>query len=98
MTKAELIERLHASKEFKNAVSKRMLGTLIDAVFDEVRRSIRKEGKFSYPDFGTFQRVLRSGRIGRNPKTQEPIKIPRRRSVSFRPHKAFKELLNPQAR
>ena len=98
MTKAELIEHIHGSKEFRGAVSKKMLGALIDAVFAEIEKAIRKEGKFSYPNFGTFVRRRRAGRIGRNPKTQEKIRIAPRITVNFKTHQGFRERLNPRAR
>lgn len=98
MTKAELIERIHAAKEFRRAVSKKTLASLVDAVFAEIQKSIRKDGRFSYPSFGTFLRRKRAGRTGRNPKTQERIKIAPRQTVAFRPHQAFKDSLNPRGR
>ena len=98
MTKAELIEHIHGAKEFRGAVSKKMLGALIDTVFVEIERAIRKEGKFSFPNFGTFVRRKRAGRVGRNPKTQEKIKIAPRVTVAFKAHQGFRERLNPRAR
>jgi DNA-binding protein HU-beta len=98
MTKAELVERIYAMKEFRGAVSKKLVGALLDAMFEEIGRSIRKEGKFSYPDFGTFSRRKKAARVGRNPKTQEKIKIPAHQTVAFKVHKAFKESLNPRGR
>lgn len=97
MTKAELIEHIHGSKEFRGVISKKMLGALLDAVFAEIERAIRKEGKFAYPDFGTFVRRRRAGRIGRNPKTQEKVKIPPRLVVGFKAHQGFRDRLNPRA-
>jgi DNA-binding protein HU-beta len=98
MTKAELIEHIHGAKEFRGAISKKMLGALIDAVFDEIVRAVKREGKFSYPNFGTFLRRKRAGRIGRNPKTHEKIKIAPRQTVAFKPHRGLRESLNPRAR
>ena len=98
MTKAELIEHIHGSKDFRGTISKKTLGALIDTVFGEIERAIRKEGKFSYPNFGTFIRRKRAGRVGRNPKTQEKIKIAPRQTVTFKAHQGFRERLNPRAR
>ncbi|MDI7267712.1 MAG: HU family DNA-binding protein [Myxococcota bacterium] len=98
MTKAEIIEHIYGSKEFRGAISKKMLAGLIDAVFAEVQKALRKNGRFSYPNFGTFLRRKRAGRVGRNPKTQERIRIAPRQTVIFKPHQAFKDALNPRAR
>jgi len=98
MTKADLIEHIYGSKEFKGAVSKKTLGNLVDAVFGEIQKALRKDGRFSYPNFGTFLRKKRAGRIGRNPKTQEKIRIAPRQIVQFKAHQAFKDALNPRVR
>jgi len=98
MTKADLIEHIYGAKEFRGAVSKKTLAALVDAVFAEVQKALRKDGRFSYPNFGTFLRKKRAGRTGRNPKTQERIRIAPRQTVTFKPHQAFKDALNPRAR
>ena len=69
MTKAELIEAIQAHTE----VSKKTTGDIIDAVFENVKKSIMKDGRFSYPGFGTFNVRERKARTGRNPRTGSAI-------------------------
>ena len=45
-------------------------------------------------NFGKLEVVERAPRLGRNPKTGEEVKIGKRKSVKFRPGKAFLEKLN----
>ena len=91
MTKAELIEKI--SKKFKDQISKKMVGELVDDMFTTIGASIKKEKRFSYPGFGTWEVRARKARKGRNPQTGETIKIKASKTVGFRPAKAFKEKL-----
>jgi DNA-binding protein HU-beta len=43
------------------------------------------------PGLGTFRKVQTKARMGRNPQTGEPIKIPARKKVRFSVAKTFKE-------
>ncbi len=92
MTKAELIDAV--LKDVKDVdVSKKALGEIIDATFDEVKKTIKKEKRFSYPDFGTFAVKKRKARTGRNPQTGETIKIKASKSVNFKAAPKFKNSL-----
>ena len=70
MTKADLIEKVQASRP---DLSKRQVADVVDAVFDQLSRAIRKDKRFSMPGFGTFVVKRRAGRVGRNPKTGAAI-------------------------
>ncbi|AYR23398.1 HU family DNA-binding protein [Herbaspirillum rubrisubalbicans] len=53
--------------------------------------ALKKEGRFSFADLGTFSVTERAARKGRNPATGEPIKIKASKSVRFKPAPALKE-------
>ena len=91
MTKAELIEKLQ--KGSGKGMSKKALGELLDEVFDNVAKSVKKEKRFAYPGFGTFTLRKRAARVGRNPRTGEEIKIAASKTVSFKPAPNFKSSL-----
>jgi DNA-binding protein HU-beta len=91
MTKAELIEKLYA--KYNGDVTKRTVTELVDGVFEHAAFTIKKEGRFSYPGFGTFVVRKRKARKGRNPQTGEVIKIKASKSVGFRAAKALKDKL-----
>lgn len=55
---------------------------------------IIRDGSFSITNWGKLEVVERAPRLGRNPKTGEEVKIPSRKSIKFRPGKAFLEKLN----
>ena len=91
MTKAELVEKLY--NKWNGQVTKRLLGDLVDGMFDNVAQSIKKEHRFAYPGFGTFVVRNRKARKGRNPQTGEVIKIKASKTVGFRPAMTLKNTL-----
>ena len=92
MTKDQLISAV--IKDCKNDdVSKRLVGDILDAAFDQVGKAVKKEKRFAYPGFGTFTVRTRKARKGRNPQTGEEIKIKASKTVGFKPAPALKNSL-----
>lgn len=90
MTKAELIEKVAATKGVKG-LAKKSVQAVIDATFDEMKKSVKKEERFSFPGFGTFNKKKRAARTGRNPQTGDKIKIKAQTTVTFKPAQALKD-------
>ncbi|MBT6718736.1 MAG: HU family DNA-binding protein [Nitrospina sp.] len=89
MTKSELIEAV--IKSCKNdELSKRLTTDVIDATFQAISKTIKKEKRFAYPGFGTFTVRSRKARKGRNPQTGEEIKIKASKTVGFKPSPTLK--------
>jgi DNA-binding protein HU-beta len=91
MTKAELIDQLHA--KHAGAVTKRLVGELVEEMFDAMAKTLKKETRFAYPGFGTWTVRNRPARKGRNPATGEVIQIKKSKTVGFRPAKSLKTSL-----
>ena len=90
MTKAELVER--AAKDAK--VSKVAAAAALNSFIGSVTKALKKkDGKVTLVGFGTFSKVRRKARKGRNPQTGAPIKIKARNVVKFRPGKKLKEAI-----
>jgi len=87
MNKAELIERVARDTGLTKADSLRV----IDALLDNVTKSLRKGEKVTLVGFGSFQTARRRARNGRNPQTGTPIKIAARRVPKFVPGKDLKD-------
>jgi DNA-binding protein HU-beta len=85
MTKADLIETVAAKGMTKKAAAE-----LVDALFVTIGKSIKKEGRFAYPGFGTWTVRSRKARKGRNPQTGAEIKIKASKTVGFKPAKELK--------
>ncbi|MCX7019169.1 MAG: HU family DNA-binding protein [bacterium] len=92
MTKQELIDAV-AKKVEKLDVSKTAVKDIIDCIFEEVAKAIKKEKRFQMPGFGTFTVRSRKARTGRNPKTNEPLKIKASKTVGFKPAPSLKAIL-----
>ncbi len=92
MTKSELIEAV--IKSCKNdELSKQLTTDMIDATFQAIAKTIKKEKRFAYPGFGTFTVRSRKARKGRNPQTGEEIKIKASKTVGFKPAPTLKSSL-----
>jgi DNA-binding protein HU-beta len=92
LTKSELVEAV--IKSCKNdELSKRLTTDVIDATFQAISKTIKKEKRFAYPGFGTFTVRSRKARKGRNPQTGEEIKIKASKTVGFKPAPTLKSSL-----
>lgn len=91
MTKAELIEAVAAKAE--GQLTKKAAGEVVDTVFATLGKAIKKDGRFSYPGFGTWTVRTRKARKGRNPQTGQVITIKASKTVGFRPAKELKGAL-----
>lgn len=87
MTKAELIDAVKAD------LSKKAATEIVDKLFEVIAGSLKEEGKFAYPGFGSFVVRQRAARQGKNPRDKKTITIPARKTVVFRPASALKESL-----
>lgn len=88
-TKNEIIDAIAK----KNGLTKVAAKQVVEQVFGYVGADLKKEGRFSFPDLGTFTVTQRAARQGRNPATGETIKIKASKSVRFKPAPALKELV-----
>jgi DNA-binding protein HU-beta len=85
MTKSAVLGHLSQ----KTGLSKKQVAQL----FDETLSLATKESKngFVLPGFGKLVVANRKARMGRNPQTGEPIKIPAKRVCKFRLAKSLKD-------
>jgi DNA-binding protein HU-beta len=88
MTKAELIEKMANDA----GISKVAAGNALNSFTANVTRALKKkDGKLTLVGFGTFSKVRRKARTGRNPQTGESIMIKARNVVKFKPGKKLSE-------
>jgi integration host factor subunit beta len=67
---------------------------IIDTLFDSVTKALKNGERVELRGFGTFTTKLRNARIGRNPKTGEPVAIPQKKMPFFKMGKSMRERIN----
>ena len=88
MTKDELIDQMAKDA----GISKVAAGAALDSFMANVTKALKKkDGKMTLVGFGTFAKMRRKARKGRNPQTGEPIKIKARNAVTFKAGKKLKD-------
>ncbi len=90
MNKTELV----AAVAEKTLLSKKDSNKAVNAVLETITEELEKEEKVTLVGFGTFEVRHRKERMGRNPATKEPIKIPASKSPAFRAGKNLKDRVN----
>lgn len=91
MTQTQLVAKLADACGVSKKVSKALLETYAATAVAETK----KNGQFTLPGIGKLVRSERKARMGRNPSTGEPIKIPAKKVVKFRVAKVVKEAIVP---
>jgi DNA-binding protein HU-beta len=86
MNKAELI----ASLAEETGLTRTDVLKVVDALLDEVTRTLKRGDRVALVGFGSFGVSKRKARTGRNPQTGAPIKIAARRVPRFTPGKELK--------
>ncbi len=92
MTKTALVRHLAEKLEINNKQAAAFLETLAETAVKETK----KNGMFVVPGLGRLVKSARKARVGRNPQTGEPIKIPAKTVVKFRVAKAAKDAIAPK--
>ncbi len=91
MNKAELIDAVQAS--LGKDATKRAAEDAVTAVLDAIANGVRNDRKVQLIGFGTFEVKNRAARMGRNPKTGEPMQIAASKSVGFKASASLKSSL-----
>ncbi len=90
MTKAELVDKMAKDAGISKVAASAALNSFMDGVTKALKK---KDGKVTLVGFGTFSKVRRKARKGRNPQTGEPIKIKACNVIKFRPGKGLKDAI-----
>ena len=89
MTRTELIQAIADESEMEKKQAKVFLESLTTLV----ENSLKKGGEVPLKGLGKFKVQKRKARMGRNPATGEPIKIPAKTVVKFTVAKSLKDLV-----
>jgi DNA-binding protein HU-beta len=87
MTKAAMIDAIAKETGF----TKVCIEEAYNAILALTAKETKKAGAFTLPGLGKFAVVQRKARMGRNPATKEPMKIPAKKAVKFTVSKLVKD-------
>ncbi len=88
MNKADLIERI--SRELGG---RQEATVAIEVIVDAILREVASGGSVGITGFGTFERIDRAPRTGRNPRTGAAVPIDATSAPRFRPGTYFKRVV-----
>lgn len=90
MTKAELVDVMAKDAGISKVAAAEALNSFITNVTKALKK---KDGKVTLVGFGTFSKVKRKARKGRNPQTGAEIKIKASNVVKFKAGKKLKDAI-----
>ena len=90
MNKADLVAEIAK----KSGLTKASAENAVNSFIEVVSKQLAKGDKISLVGFGTFGVTKTAARTGKNPRTQETIKIPAGKRPKFSPGKALKDMVN----
>ena len=90
MNKTELVAAIAEKTEMSKKDSERAL----NAILDTIAAALKADDNVRLIGFGTFEVKKREARVGRNPSTGKPIKIPASRVPAFKAGKELKDTVN----
>ncbi len=87
MTKTDLIDMVADQAGMPKVDAKKA----VDAVAEIVADALSRGEKVTWTGFGTFEVRSRAARMGRNPQTGAPMRIPATKTPAFRAGKGLKD-------
>jgi DNA-binding protein HU-beta len=90
MNKQELVAKIATD----TGMTKATAAAAVESLLDGIVKTLKKGQSITFVGFGTFKTAVRKARIGRNPRTGAPVKIPKRRVARFTSGKGLKDSLN----
>jgi len=68
----------------------------VNLFFDTIKEALTRGEEIELRGFGSFRFRERGARSGRNPRTGEPVSVPSKKVLYFKPSKLLKNLINKQ--
>lgn len=94
MTKSELIDRIATRQDQLPAKDVELA---VKMILDRMGQSLVDNERIEVRGFGSFCLHYRAPRIGRNPKTGEPVSLPGKYVPYFKPGKELRDRVNDSA-
>lgn len=91
MTKSQLIERLAARQAH---LMQKDVELAVKLILDRISLALARQERVEVRGFGSFALHHRPSRVGRNPKTGQPVTIPAKHVPHFKSGKEMRERVN----
>jgi integration host factor subunit beta len=91
MTRSELIAEL---ARLNPHLMQRDVEAIVATVFDEITEALARGDRVELRGFGAFSVKAREPRVGRNPRTGEPVEVGSKRMPFFKAGKELRERIN----
>ena len=91
LVKSKILEQL--ANNFPNFL-KRDLSNLVEIILFEMENSLKKNERVELRDIFTLENRVQKARISRNPKTNEKVKVPEKKTIHFKMSKKWFNKLN----
>jgi integration host factor subunit beta len=92
LTRGELMQIIWSHQEI---LTKKEVGIFLDKFLEELIVALESGRGIHLQGFGSFRVKVRPPHKGRNPRTEETIDVPERKSIFFRVSPRVKKVLNP---
>ncbi|MGK6324073.1 integration host factor subunit beta [Sphingomonas sp. DT-51] len=91
MIRSELVQQLAAVNA---ELAQRDVEAIVSIFFDEITTRLADNGRVELRGFGAFSTRPRNARVGRNPRTGQPVEVDAKRVPFFKPGKEMRVRLN----
>jgi DNA-binding protein HU-beta/integration host factor subunit beta len=86
-TKKDIVKRIAEHTALTQVQTKEVVQKSFDAIID----AIVEEGRIELRNFGVFEVKVRRPRKARNPRTGQPVEVPAKTVVVFKPGRIMEE-------
>lgn len=90
MIKTDLVNKI--AKEMD--IPKQEAENGVNIFFQTMKEALLRGEEIELRGFGSFRFRSRGPRSGRNPRTGDPVKVPRKKVLYFKPSKILKNMIN----
>ena len=67
---------------------------ILEVIFNEISEALSRGENVEIRGFGTYKRIIRKARLGRNPKNSQLVQIPEKNAIRWKMSKTFFNRLN----
>ena len=90
MTKADLVDKIHAN----TGLTKDEAFAYLETILETIKKTLETAETVKITGFGSFVVKEKNSRKGRNPQNGEPIMITARKILTFKPSTLLRQAIN----